>query len=93
MRERALHLPRSVKKWGRRGSGITEGPLQPVLKIMVRQVVPLLPKVVHCEAEIQLLDLMLEQVDAQRRLGLPGKPTLEQVPGRTCRPMQSEAHT
>lgn len=32
-------------------------------------------------------------LDAQRRLGLPGKPTLEQVPGRTCRPTQSEAHT
>ncbi|RMC14249.1 hypothetical protein DUI87_09340 [Hirundo rustica rustica] len=36
---------------------------------------------------------MLEQVDPQRRLGPPGKPMLEQVPGRTCRSTQSGAHT
>lgn len=57
---------------------------------MVRQAVPLQPKVVQCGTEIRL---QLHALDAQRRLGPPGKTMLEQVPCRTCRPMQSEVHT
>ena len=48
-----------------------EIPLQPVVKTMVRQAVPLQPMEVHSGADIHLQpmeDPMLEQVDAQRRL-------------------------
>ena len=48
-----------------------EIPLQPVVKTMVRQVVPLQPMEVHGGADIHLQsveDPMLEQVDARRRL-------------------------
>jgi len=51
-------------------------PLQPLVKTMVRQAVPLQP----------MEDLMPEQVDAQWRLSPHGEPVLEQAPGRTCDP-------
>ena len=66
-----------------------ESPLQPVQKIMLSLCSPRWSTV----EQRSDCKYMLEQVDAQRRLGLPGKPMLEQAPGRTCRPMQSEAHT
>ena len=53
-----------------------EVPLQPMVKATVRQAVPLQPMEVHGGADIHLQpmeDPMLEQVDAQRRLGPHGK--------------------
>ena len=55
---------------GAPGTG-AEIPLQPVVKTMVRQAVPLQPMDVHGGADIHLQpveDPTLEQVDAQRRL-------------------------
>ena len=51
-----------------RGGGGAEIPLQPVVKTMVRQAVPLQPMEVHGGADIHLQpmeDPTLEQVDAQ----------------------------
>lgn len=67
-------------------SGIMEGPLQPVQKIRLSLCSPRWSTVEQRSA----CKYMLEQLDAQRWLGPPGKPVLEQAPGR---PMQSEAHT
>jgi len=57
MRERTLQTPRSIKKQGRGGArdaGTERLPLQPVIKTMVRQAVPLLPMEVHHRADIHL---------------------------------------
>ena len=55
---------------GAPGAG-AEIPLQPMMRTMVRQAVPLQPMEVHGEADIHLQpveDPTPEQVDAQRRL-------------------------
>jgi len=55
---------------GAPGAG-AEIPLQPVMKTMVRQAVPLQPMEAHSRADSHLQprqDPTLEQVDAQRRL-------------------------
>ena len=70
MRGTTLQTPRSVKK---EGEEVLQAPeqreilLQPVVKTMVRQVVPLQPMEVHGGADIHLQpmeDPTLEQVDA-----------------------------
>ena len=67
MRERTLQTPRSVKKEGEEVLQSPEQiPLQPVVKTMVKQVVPLQPVEVHGGAHIQLQpaeDPTPEQVD------------------------------
>ena len=73
MREATLQTPRSGKKEGGGGAPGTgaEIPLQPVVKTMVRQAVPLQPMDVHSGADIHLQpveDPMPEQMDARRRL-------------------------
>jgi len=85
VRETTLQTPRSVKKEGGGGAaGIgAEIPLQPVMKTMVRQAVPLEFMEVHGGAEIHLQpveDPTLEQVGAQRRLSPCGKPMMDQTP-------------
>ncbi|PKU39849.1 rna-directed dna polymerase from mobile element jockey-like [Limosa lapponica baueri] len=70
-------------------------PLQPVVKTVVRQAVPLQPVEVHGGADIHLQPMKnptLEQVDDQRRLRPHGKPMLEQASGRTCGPLERGAH-
>jgi len=62
-------------------------PLQPLVKTVVTQAVPLQPMEVHSGADIHLQpveDPMPEQVDDRRRLWPCGKPVLEQVSARTC---------
>ena len=64
-----------------------EIPLQPVVKTMVRQAVPLQAMEVNDGADVHLQpmeDPTLEQVDARQRLWPCGKPVPEQAPGRTC---------
>ena len=65
-------MPRSVKKEGEEVLQVPEQiPLQPVVKTLVRQAVPLQPMEVHSGADIHLQpveDPTTEQVDAQRRL-------------------------
>ena len=72
MRERTLQTPRSAKKEGEEVFPLPEQiPLQPVVKTMVKQVVPLQPVEVHGGAHIHLQpveDPTPEQVDARRRL-------------------------
>ena len=80
---------------GAPGAG-AEIPLQPMVKTMVKQAVPLQPMEVHGGADIYLQsmeDPTLEQVDAQRRLWPRGKPALEQAAGRTCGPVEREEPT
>ena len=68
MRERTLQTPRSAKKEGEEVFPLPEQiPLQPVVKTMVKQVVPLQPVEVHGGAHIHLQlaeDPTPEQVDA-----------------------------
>ncbi|KAJ7396462.1 protein pxr1-like [Pitangus sulphuratus] len=95
--ERALQTPRSTKKEREVVfHALEQILLQPMLKTMVRQAVPLQPMEVHRGAEIHLQpveDSMPEQGDAQTRLWPCGKPMLEPALGRICGPMESEAHT
>ena len=67
MRETTLQTSRSVKKGGGGAPGArADIPLQPMVKTMVRQAVPLQPREVHGGADIHLQpgeDPMLEQVD------------------------------
>jgi len=65
VRETTLQTLRSGKKEGE------EVILQPIVKTMVRQAVPLQPIKIHSEADTYLQPMeepMSEQVDAQRRL-------------------------
>ena len=68
MRERTLQTPRSAKKEGEEVFPLPEQiPLQPVVKTMVKQVVPLQPVEVHGGEHIHLQpaeDPTPEQVDA-----------------------------
>jgi len=75
------------------GAGI---PLQPLMKTMVRQAVPLQPMEVHSEADIHLKPM--EGTSCQSRW-MPeggcepmGSPTVEQAPGRTCGHKEEGAH-
>ena len=72
MRGTTPQTPRSVEGGGGGAPGTgAEIPLQPVVKTMVRQAVPLQPMEVHSGADIHLQhmeDPTPEQVDAQRRL-------------------------
>ena len=64
--------------------------LQPVMKPMVRQPVPLQSMKIHSGADLHLQpveDPMLEQGVARRRLRSPGEPTLEQSSDRTPGPV------
>jgi len=66
-----------------------------MVKTMVRQAILLQPMDVHSGADIHLQpteDAIPEQVDAQRKLWPHGRPAMKQAPGRTCRPVESEAH-
>jgi len=56
VKEITLQTPRSVKKEGGRRCSMPEQslPLQPVMKVMVRQVVPLQSTEVHGGADIHL---------------------------------------
>jgi len=57
VRETTLQTPRSVKKergGGARNAGAESLPFQPVMKTMVRQVVPLQPMEVHGGADFHL---------------------------------------
>ena len=59
MRETTLQTPRSVKKEGERCSSAgAEIPLQPMVKTMVRQAVPLQPMEVHGQAVLEELQPM-----------------------------------
>ena len=72
--ERNNHADTEVSEEGEGGGAPgtrAEIPLQPVVKTMVRQAVPLQPMDLNGRADIHLQpveDLTLEQVDAQRRL-------------------------
>ena len=74
MRETTPQTPRSVKKEGEevlQAPEQREIPLQPVVKTMVRQAVPLQPMEVHGGADIHLQpmeDPTPEQADARRML-------------------------
>ena len=73
VRETTMQTPRSVKKEGEEVLQVPEQrfPLQPMVKTMVRQAVPLQPMEVNGGADIHLQpveDPMPEQVDAQRML-------------------------
>ena len=74
MRGTTLQTPRSVKKEGEEVLQAPEQgeiPLQPMVKTMVRQAVPLQPMEVHSGADIHLQpveDPTPEQGDARRRL-------------------------
>lgn len=67
-----------------------------MVKPMVRQAVFLQTTEVNGGADIHLQpmeDPTLEQVDAQKRLWLHGKPTLEQIPSRTYGSMERQTHS
>ena len=93
--------PADTKASEERGGGSAprtraEVPLQPVMKTMVRQAVPLQPMEVHCGADLHLQPMehpTMEKMDAERRLWTWGKFMLEQAPARTCGPVERAAHT
>ncbi|PKU37917.1 protein pxr1-like [Limosa lapponica baueri] len=95
VRIRERNGPADTKVSGEGGGGSAPGAgaeisLQPVVKTLVRQAVPLQPLQVHGGAEIHLQpveDSMLEQTDAQRRLW----PRVTGCSWQDCGPMERGA--